>query len=93
MARTAWHDLDAPQGIGGWAGPPLHRAPPILPACPGADDRLPARLTHAVAATLKLWRARHRQRRCLAQLDTRALRDIGVTPYDAQREAATPFWR
>lgn len=36
---------------------------------------------------------RARQRRALAHLDRRLLRDIGVTPEQAEREAARPFWQ
>jgi uncharacterized protein YjiS (DUF1127 family) len=39
------------------------------------------------------WSARRRQRADLADLDTRLLADIGVSPQEARREAATPFWR
>lgn len=37
--------------------------------------------------------ARLRERQTLAGLDARALRDIGVTPYEAGVEARKPFWR
>lgn len=36
--------------------------------------------------------ALHRQRRQLAQLDDRALRDIGLTREEARSEAARPVW-
>lgn len=36
---------------------------------------------------------RRRQRRALAQLDDRLLRDIGVSREQAARESARPFWR
>jgi uncharacterized protein YjiS (DUF1127 family) len=39
------------------------------------------------------WLQRYRQRRALARLDQRLLRDIGVTAADAAAEAAKPFWR
>jgi uncharacterized protein YjiS (DUF1127 family) len=39
------------------------------------------------------WISIYRSRQALAQLDDRLLRDIGVTRYDAAREAAKPFWR
>jgi uncharacterized protein YjiS (DUF1127 family) len=39
------------------------------------------------------WMDRARQRRILAELDSRRLFDIGVTPEAAAREAAKPFWR
>ena len=38
------------------------------------------------------WR-RHRSRQALAQLDGRLLRDIGVTPMEAENEINKPFWR
>jgi uncharacterized protein YjiS (DUF1127 family) len=37
------------------------------------------------------WR-RHRTRRCLAELDARTLKDIGVTYAEAEAEANKPFW-
>ncbi len=37
--------------------------------------------------------ARRRQRRLLAGLGERMLKDIGVTRSEAQFEAAKPFWR
>ena len=39
------------------------------------------------------WRRRARGRRELAALSDRCLRDIGLTRYDAKREARKPFWR
>ena len=39
------------------------------------------------------WRDRARQRRQLAYLDDRALRDIGVDRTTARIEAAKTFWR
>lgn len=35
---------------------------------------------------------RRRQRRDLLELTDEQLRDIGVTPEEARREAARPFW-
>lgn len=32
------------------------------------------------------------QRRALSSLDAAALKDIGVSPFDAQAEATKPFW-
>jgi uncharacterized protein YjiS (DUF1127 family) len=40
-----------------------------------------------------IWRARASQRRALAELDDRWLRDVGLTRGDAQREVRKPFWR
>jgi uncharacterized protein YjiS (DUF1127 family) len=39
------------------------------------------------------WRRRSRDRRGLATMSDRSLRDIGLTRYDAAREASKPFWR
>jgi uncharacterized protein YjiS (DUF1127 family) len=44
-------------------------------------------------ALLRLWRQRSEQRRELAALSDRTLRDIGITRLDAVREAQKPFWR
>ncbi len=43
--------------------------------------------------TLALWHERDRQRRQLASLDGRFLRDIGISSSDAAYEANKPFWR
>jgi len=46
-----------------------------------------------VIALLVCWRARAEERRRLAALDERELRDIGLTRVDALRECAKPFWQ
>jgi uncharacterized protein YjiS (DUF1127 family) len=48
-----------------------------------------ARLFATVSAAL----TRHRDRAQLAKLDSHILRDIGIAPEDAAREAAKPFWQ
>jgi uncharacterized protein YjiS (DUF1127 family) len=44
---------------------------------------------------LGVWLARSRQRRVLRELalDRHLMRDIGLNPEQALREAAKPFWR
>ena len=42
---------------------------------------------------LNSWRRRSRERRELAQLDHRTLRDLGMTESQARFEANKPFWR
>jgi uncharacterized protein YjiS (DUF1127 family) len=37
--------------------------------------------------------ARHEQRRDLAELDARMLKDVGIAPADAAEEIRKPFWR
>ena len=39
------------------------------------------------------WRERAKQRRELANLDYRTMRDLGISPTDVQFEASKPFWR
>ncbi|MBE9557166.1 MAG: DUF1127 domain-containing protein [Proteobacteria bacterium] len=51
------------------------------------------RLFLASLQTLQLWYERSRQRRRLAQMDDRLLRDIGIDRIAAMEEAAKPFWR
>ena len=45
------------------------------------------------ARTLAVWRARMRTRRCLAGLDARKLRELGISPAAAAFESGKPFWR
>jgi uncharacterized protein YjiS (DUF1127 family) len=45
------------------------------------------------AAAIWLSMERGRQRRALAELDDRLLRDIGLTRTDVWHEIAKPFWR
>jgi uncharacterized protein YjiS (DUF1127 family) len=42
---------------------------------------------------LDRWSARRRQRADLADLHAQLLADIGVSPQEACRECAVPFWR
>jgi uncharacterized protein YjiS (DUF1127 family) len=42
---------------------------------------------------LLAWQERAAQRRALAELDDRMLKDIGLTRADVDRECAKPFWR
>lgn len=45
-----------------------------------------------VFASLDAWLDRFEQRRTLAELDDRMLRDIGLTKGEAMREADKRFW-
>ena len=45
-----------------------------------------------IVGKLAEWQDRAEYRRHLAELDDRLLRDIGLSRYDVQREAAKPFW-
>ncbi|MEM9371675.1 MAG: DUF1127 domain-containing protein [Pseudomonadota bacterium] len=42
---------------------------------------------------VRLWRHRARTRMELSDLEPHMLRDIGVTPEQAEHEIAKPFWR
>jgi len=62
------------------------------PAFGGLFQRLLA-VPAAVAQTLMVWQDRAQQRRHLASLDDRLLRDMGLSRADVEREARQPFWR
>jgi uncharacterized protein YjiS (DUF1127 family) len=47
---------------------------------------------HTWAGAVRTWLQRSSQRRALAELDDRMLRDIGVTRSQANRETERPFW-
>ena len=55
--------------------------------------QLLAELLRGIPAQGREWRRRLRARHELANLDARALRDIGASPGDVYRECAKPFWR
>ena len=46
-----------------------------------------------LVARVEDWLERRRQRRALLALDDKLLKDIGLGPSDAWREAHKPFWR
>jgi uncharacterized protein YjiS (DUF1127 family) len=62
----------------------LRRSRPILPRA-----GLLTRLLRWAAAC----RARSRERQWLAQMNSAQLKDIGLTRWEALREAEKPFWR
>ena len=47
----------------------------------------------AASRLVETWRRRARDRRELAKLDHRALRDLGLSASQVQFEANKPFWR
>lgn len=47
----------------------------------------------AFGQILATWRRRAKERRELASLDHRTLRDLGISSTDVQFEANKPFWR
>jgi len=52
-----------------------------------------AAFNQLVARTFSTWRRRAQDRRELANLDHRAIRDLGLSPSEIQFEANKPFWR
>ena len=52
-----------------------------------------ASAAHFLGQTLRLWRARHRERRAFPVLDDRDLLDMRLSRWDVERELAKPFWR
>jgi uncharacterized protein YjiS (DUF1127 family) len=48
---------------------------------------------HGLIALFQTWRRRSLDRRALAGMCNRSLRDIGITRSDALYEARKPFWR
>jgi uncharacterized protein YjiS (DUF1127 family) len=47
----------------------------------------------AVSQLFAIWRRRTQERRELANLDRRTIRDLGLSPSEIQFEANKPFWR
>ena len=52
-----------------------------------------SRLPRTLVEILLTWQRRADERQRLASLDTRLLRDMGISEAAAAREAALPFWR
>ena len=70
---------------------PLARKHKVKPACDhtGALHRVLARIGSEIGELSR----RFRDRRALAMMSDRSLRDIGLTRYDADWEARKPFRR
>lgn len=64
-----------------------------FPALPGAARAPSAGALQRLWRTLRLWRRRAQERRELATLTLRDLRDIGVTPSEVWNELRQPIWR
>jgi uncharacterized protein YjiS (DUF1127 family) len=47
----------------------------------------------ALADAFSAWQERLDQRRTLARLDDRLLRDMGLTRADVEQEVSKPFWQ
>jgi uncharacterized protein YjiS (DUF1127 family) len=62
---------------------------------PNAGIRVskPGETIRRIVALIQLWRQRSHARRELMARSDEELRDIGITRFDAHREAGKPFWR
>lgn len=77
------------------------KSPALAPMTAARDDPFavaaePSRISrHFGLPFLLTWIARSRERRAVADLaeSGRLLRDVGLMPAQALREAAKPFWR
>jgi len=66
----------------------------VLPAQPAVRKRdHPASYLRRALALFDTWRQRSRDRRALALMDERSLRDLGLTHYEVFYEVRKPFWR
>jgi uncharacterized protein YjiS (DUF1127 family) len=68
-------------------------APSIALRARSAVRERPASHLRRSLALLSVWRKRLRDRRALALMDERSLRDLGLTRHDAFWEARKPIWR
>ena len=50
-------------------------------------------ILHRLGTAYRLGRMRYRQRRQLMQMDDRQLKDIGISPEEAEQEARKPIWK
>ncbi len=65
----------------------------LAPQPAARECQRPASCLGRVLAQLDIWRQRLGDRRALALMDERSLRDLGLSRYDAFYEARKPFWR
>ncbi len=79
------HTISQRRPFGAYAGP-------RRPTAASFGEILLEAATRA-ARTLLTWQERDRQRRALAQLDARMLKDIGLSRAEVVLELRKPFWR
>lgn len=60
---------------------------------PRIDAGWPGEMIVSGLTIAQSWIQHRRQRRALASLDDRMLRDIGLTRFDAAKEINKPFWQ
>jgi uncharacterized protein YjiS (DUF1127 family) len=67
--------------------------PVVLEQSTRRDSNTRMSLLHRFIVLLQIYRRCLRDRRELAAMDDRLLRDIGLTRYDVELELRKPFWR
>ena len=70
-----------------------HSAPTKVTGVPAGFAPSVRGLVCGLLDVVLAWQGRANERWALAQLDDRALRDLGLRPDQVAREAAKPFWR
>ncbi|MEZ5932977.1 MAG: DUF1127 domain-containing protein [Alphaproteobacteria bacterium] len=58
-----------------------------------AEPVEPPFLVRTALNLLRAWSERRQQRRTLARLDERMLKDIGLSRFDVEQELQKPFWQ
>ncbi len=58
-----------------------------------SDEAARPLLRQRLLFTIAIWRERRRARRCLARMDARSLRELGISPAAAAYESGKPFWQ
>lgn len=59
----------------------------------GKLQKSPLKAVVALYDLLVLWNSRWQERQHLRELDSRILKDIGLSPAEVWQEARKPFWR
>jgi uncharacterized protein YjiS (DUF1127 family) len=65
----------------------------LHPRDPGPRLMSCLKILHWCRAAYRLGVGRYRQRRQLMEMDDRQLKDIGITPAEAEQEARKPIWK
>lgn len=68
-------------------------SPEALSVLSQTGTPIAAKLLVSCAVLLTTWATRHRTRLALARLEPWQLRDVGLTPGQANTEASRVFWR
>lgn len=80
----AWHHIA--QTTAAACAALIHRDQGLAPIC------LP-KILHCLRAGYRLAVERYRQRKQLMEMDDRQLKDMGITPEQAEMEARKPIWK